>query len=387
LAHSHRPDRDTFLPYGKQWIDEDDIKTVVNVLKSDYITQGPEIEKFESKVAEYVGAKYAVAFCNGTAALHGACYAAGISPGDEVITTPITFLASSNSVLYCGGKPVFADIKPDTYNIDPNEVAKKITPQTRAIIAVDFSGQPVEADRLSMLARDHNIVLIQDAAHSLGAAYEGRKVGSLADMTMFSFHPVKHITTGEGGMIVTDSEKYRDLLVSFRSHGTTRDPQLLERNDGPWYYEMHALGYNYRMTDIQAALGVSQMDKLDGFVKRRQEIAEQYNNAFSQCLGITTPFQHPSTKSSWHLYVIRWGLGMDRAKAFGELRKRNIGVHVHYIPVYNQPYYRGLGYKQKQCPHAELYYEEAMSLPVYPGMSDEDVNDVIHAVKAVLTSS
>ncbi|QJD88245.1 UDP-4-amino-4,6-dideoxy-N-acetyl-beta-L-altrosamine transaminase [Cohnella herbarum] len=380
----HRPKRTSFLPYGKQSIDEDDIQAVVNVLRSDFITQGPSIERFERKIAEHVGAKYVVAFCNGTAALHGACFAAGIAPGDEVITTPITFVASSNCVLYSGGTPIFADIRPDTYNIDPDEVARKITPKTKAIIAVDFSGQPAETDRLSMLAHDHGLVLIQDAAHSIGASFGGRKVGSLADMTMFSFHPVKHITTGEGGVIATNSEEYRNRLLMFRSHGVTKEPEQMERNDGPWYYEMQTLGYNYRMTDIQAALGVSQMDKLDRFVARRREIAAQYNQAFSENEGITIPYQHPAAESSWHLYVIRWNQGTDRAKAFEELRSRNIGVHVHYIPVYNQPYYRDLGYEQKQCLHAEAYYEEAMCLPLFPGMTDDDVQDVIYAIKEVL---
>jgi perosamine synthetase len=381
MNERERPDRDTFLPYGKQFIDEDDIEAVVSVLKSDFITQGPSIEKFEQKVAEYVGAKYAIAFCNGTAALHGACFAAGISPGDEVITTPITFVASSNCVLYCGGTPVFADIKSDTYNIDPDEVAKKITPKTKVIIAVDFSGQPAETDRLSILARDHGLVLIQDAAHSIGATFGGRKVGSLADMTMFSFHPVKHITTGEGGMIVTDSEEYRDRLLMFRSHGITRDPLLLERNDGPWYYEMQSLGYNHRMTDIQAALGISQMNKLDRFVERRREIAEQYNQAFANHPGISIPYQHSAANSSWHLYIIRWANGRDQA--FDDLRNRKIGVHVHYIPVYKQPYYQRLTYVDGQCSNAEAYYRTAMSLPIYPGMSDEDVLDVIQAVQGI----
>ncbi|OUS75124.1 UDP-4-amino-4,6-dideoxy-N-acetyl-beta-L-altrosamine transaminase [Paenibacillus sp. MY03] len=376
----NRRDRNTFLPYGKQWIDDEDIAAVVDVLQGDFITQGPAIERFERAVAEYVGAKYVVAFSNGTAALHGACYAAGISPGDEVITTPITFLASSNCILYCGGTPVFADIRPDTYNLDPDDVERKINSKSKAIIAVDFSGQPVETDRFSKLAKEHGLVFIQDAAHSLGASYEGRKVGTLADMTMFSFHPVKHVTTGEGGVIATDSEEYRDRLLAFRSHGMTKDPALLERNDGPWYYEMQSLGYNYRITDIQAALGASQMNKLDRFVVRRREIAEQYNRAFADFECIMRPYQHPKSNSSWHLYVIRWRVGIDRADAFAELRKRNIGVHVHYIPVYKQPYYRDLGYADQQCPEAEAYYEEAMSLPIFPAMSDDDVQDVIHAV-------
>ncbi len=376
----NRRDRNTFLPYGKQWIDDEDIAAVVDVLQGDFITQGPAIERFERAVAEYVGAKYVVAFSNGTAALHGACYAAGISPGDEVITTPITFLASSNCILYCGGTPVFADIRPDTYNLDPDDVERKINSKSKAIIAVDFSGQPVETDRFSKLAKENGLVFIQDAAHSLGASYEGRKVGTLADMTMFSFHPVKHVTTGEGGVIATDSKEYRDRLLAFRSHGMTKDPALLERNDGPWYYEMQSLGYNYRITDIQAALGASQMNKLDRFVVRRREIAEQYNRAFADFECIMRPYQHPKSNSSWHLYVIRWRVGIDRADAFAELRKRNIGVHVHYIPVYKQPYYRDLGYADQQCPEAEAYYEEAMSLPIFPAMSDDDVQDVIHAV-------
>jgi UDP-4-amino-4,6-dideoxy-N-acetyl-beta-L-altrosamine transaminase len=381
---STNPFRDTFLPYGKQWIDEDDIEAVVQVLKSDYITQGPAIERFERKVADYVGAQYAVAFCNGTAALHGACYAAGIGPGDEVITTPITFLASSNCVLYQGGTPVFADIDPHTYNLAPDQVAAKLTDKTKAIIAVDFTGQPAEMDKLAVFARDHNLILIEDAAHSLGAEYDGRKVGVWADMTMFSFHPVKHITTGEGGIIVTDREDLWEKLQLFRNHGMTRDPKLLQRNDGPWYYEMQTLGYNYRMTDLQAALGCSQLDKLDRFVARRREIAARYNEAFSNIPGLITPFQHPKANSSWHLYTLRWDERIfpeGRNRAFKELRIRNIGVHVHYIPIYRQPYYKRLGYTSQDCPNAESYYRTAMTLPVYPAMTDEDVADVIRAIQ------
>ncbi|QMV41654.1 UDP-4-amino-4,6-dideoxy-N-acetyl-beta-L-altrosamine transaminase [Cohnella cholangitidis] len=386
MTEPKHPIRDTFLPYGKQMIDEDDIEAVIQVLRSPYITQGPAIDKFERAIAEYSGAKYAVAFSNGTAALHGACYAAGIGPGDEVITTPITFLASSNCVLYCGGAPVFADIRSDTYNIDPDGAAKKITQRTKAIIAVDFSGQPTETDRLSTLAHDHGLVLIQDAAHSLGATYADRRVGSLADMTMFSFHPVKHITTGEGGVIVTDNEQYRDRLLMFRSHGMTRDPELLERNDGPWYYEMHELGYNYRMTDIQAALGASQVHKLDRLIQRRREIAEAYDRAFSNIPGLTIPYQLPQADSSWHLYVVRWDEGLvmgGRDRAFELLRSMNIGVHVHYIPIYRQPYYRKLGYDREEYPNAEHFYRTAMTLPLFPQMSDQDVEDVIQSVLQV----
>ncbi|MED4954398.1 UDP-4-amino-4,6-dideoxy-N-acetyl-beta-L-altrosamine transaminase [Paenibacillus macerans] len=383
---SGRPVRATLLPYGQQWLDEQDIEAVVQVLRGDFITQGPAIQAFERKVAEYVGAKYAVAFTNGTAALHGACFAAGIGQGDEVITTPITFLASSNCVLYQGGTPVFADIDMDTYNVDPAEIESKITERTKAIIAVDFTGQPVEIDRISMLAHDRNLVLIQDAAHSLGASYAGRKIGSWADMTMFSFHPVKHVTTGEGGIITTDNERYYERLLLFRSHGMTREPEKLTRTDGPWYYEMQELGYNYRMTDMQAALGASQMDKLDDFITRRREIAASYNEFFSKLPGLVVPKQHPTVESSWHLYVIRWlpeYFAADRRAIFEALRAENIGVNVHYIPVYFQPYYRNLGFQPGLCPNAEEYYNTAITLPLFPKMTDRDVADVLAAVKKV----
>ncbi|THF80776.1 UDP-4-amino-4,6-dideoxy-N-acetyl-beta-L-altrosamine transaminase [Cohnella fermenti] len=376
--------RETLLPYGKQSIDEDDIQAVVSVLRSDYITQGPAIERFERKIADYVGAKYAVAFCNGTAALHGACYAAGIGPGDEVITTPVTFLASSNCVLYQGGTPVFADIDPDTYNMDPDAAEKAITSRTKAIIPVDLTGQPAEMERFSMLARDRGLVLIEDAAHSLGASYAGRKVGAWADMTMFSFHPVKHVTTGEGGVIATDSEEYRDRLQAFRSHGTTRDPEKLTRCDGPWYYEMQELGYNYRMTDLQAALGASQMGKLDRFVERRREIAQAYTAAFRDIPGLIVPKQHAAAESSWHLYVLRWDgevLEGGRDRAFAELRDRNLGVQVHYIPIYRQPYYSERGYSEQAYPESERYYRTALSLPIFPAMSNDDVEYVVRSVR------
>ncbi|MEF2968101.1 UDP-4-amino-4,6-dideoxy-N-acetyl-beta-L-altrosamine transaminase [Paenibacillus sp. M1] len=378
--------RSSMLPYGQQWIDNQDIEAVVKVLRGDFITQGPTIERFESKVAEYVGAKYAVAFANGTAALHGACFAAGVGEGDEVITTPITFLASSNCVLYQSGTPVFADIDLDTYNIDPKQIELKISDDTKAIIAVDFAGQPVEIDRISMLAREHGIVLIQDAAHSLGASFAGRKIGGWADMTMFSFHPVKHVTTGEGGMIVTDNEDYYRKLLLFRNHGMTKDPNDLIENDGPWYYEMQELGYNYRITDLQAALGLSQMDKLDEFIKRRRQIVNVYNEAFSGMKGLVLPKQNPLSDSSWHLYVLRWDprhFSADRKTIFNELRTLNIGVHVHYIPVYLQPFYRKMGYAAGLCPNAETYYQTAMTIPLFPKMKDQDIKDVIDAIKTV----
>lgn len=388
MGKSRQPIRDTLLPYGKQWLDEADKEAVMSVLNSDFITQGPRIEAFERKAADYVGTKYAVAFCNGTAALHGACYAAGIGPGDEVITTPVTFLASSNCVLYMGGIPVFADIHPDTYNIDPDKIAAAITDKTKAIIPVDFTGQPAEMDRIMMIARDRGLTVIQDAAHSLGASFGGHRVGTFADMTMFSFHPVKHITTGEGGMIVTNNEQHYRKLLMFRNHGMTRDSSLMQGNDGPWYYEMLDLGFNYRMTDIQAALGLSQMDKLDEFVARRREIAEAYNRAFQPLHGLKTPYQHPSAASSWHLYVLRWAHreGVTRREIFEALRAENIGVNVHYIPIYRQPYYRSLGYTSEGYPESERYYEEALSLPIFPRMTDEDVEDVIEVVQYVYDS-
>lgn len=385
--HFSRDVRNTMLPYGQQWLDEEDISAVVAVLRGDFITQGPAIQEFEAKVANYVGAKYAVAFANGTAALHGACFAAGIGQGDEVITTPITFLASSNCILYQGGTPVFADIDMDTYNLDPNQVEMLITKKTKAIIAVDFSGQPVEIDRLNMIAKDHGLVLIEDAAHSLGASYQEVKVGSWADMTMFSFHPVKHVTTGEGGVIVTNNENYYHQLQLFRNHGLTRNPNEMLNNEGPWYYEMHSLGYNYRMTDLQAALGASQMNKLDSFVKRRREIAEQYNKELAGIEGLVLPFQHKDSNSSWHIYVTRWipeVLNGTRKEFFEALRKLNIGVNVHYIPVYLQPYYQKLGYESGLCPNAESYYKTAITLPLYPRMTDQDVQDVIRAVRKVI---
>lgn len=380
------PVRKSFLPYGQQLIDEDDIAAVVSVLRGDFITQGPKIAEFEQSIASYVGAKYAVAFANGTAALHGACYAAGIQAGDEVITSPITFIASSNCVLYQGGIPVFADIKMDTYNIDPAGIEERITDRTKAIIAVDFTGQPAEMDRIQMMARDHGLVVVQDAAHSLGASYHGRKVGTLADMTMFSFHPVKHITSGEGGMIVTDNAEYYRKLQLFRNHGMTKDPLEMLHNDGLWYYEMQELGFNYRMTDIQAALGLSQLHKLDGYVERRREIAKIYNNAFRSMKGIVLPVQHPYAESSWHLYVLRWlpeEFSANRKQIFNELRDQNIGVHVHYIPVYKQPYYERLGYEKGLCPNAEKYYETAITLPLFPKMSSQDIEDVINGVMKI----
>lgn len=388
-AHKQfKPIRNTYLPYGKQWIDDDDIAAVINVLKSDYLTTGPTIKEFESAIAEYVGAKYAVSFSNGTAALHGACFAAGISEGDEVITTPITFAASSNCVLYQGGKPVFADIDERTYNINPLEIEKKITSKTKAIIPVDYTGQPVCLDEIKKIADKYDLIVIEDAAHALGATYKGQKIGSISDMTMFSFHPVKHITSGEGGIITTNNKQFYNKLLLFRSHGITRDKELLiDKDAGPWYYEMQFLGYNYRMTDIQAALGLSQLKKLDQFVHFRQKYAAKYTEAFNHIKEIEVPYQNNEGQSSWHLYVIRLKLELlsaDRREIFEALQNQNIGVNVHYLPVYLLPYYQQLGYKKGICPNAEGLYEEMITLPLYPAMTEQDLHDVIEAVKRTI---
>lgn len=366
-----------YIPYGKQTIDDDDIKAVVEVLKSDFITTGPKIDEFERKVADYVGARYAVAIANGTAALHAACFAAGIGDGDEVITTPITFAASANCALYCGAKPVFADIDKESYNISLADIKEKITDKTKAIIAVHFTGQPCEMDEIHKIAKEYNLIVIEDAAHALGADYKGKKIGSLSDMTTFSFHPVKHITTGEGGMIVTNDEKFYERLKLFRTHGITREEKYLSKNDGPWYYEQIDLGYNYRITDIQCALGVSQMDKLDGFVAKRRTLVERYNKAFENISEIVTPKQVDGCNNSYHLYVIQVN---NRLDVFNKLRAAGIGVNVHYIPVYKHPYYQKNGYDKVYCPNAEDYYEHCISLPLYPKLTIEEQDYVIENV-------
>lgn len=368
------------IPYGRQTIDEDDINAVVDVLKSDYLTTGPKIAEFEQAVASYTGAKYAVAISNGTSALHAACFAAGIGQGDEVITTPLTFAASANCVLYCGGTPVFADVDPYTYNIDPEDIRKKITDKTKAIIAVHLAGQPCDMDEIHSIAQEHNLIVIEDGAHALGSVYKGKKVGCLSDMTTFSFHPVKPITTGEGGMIMTDNEELYKRLVLFRSHGITRDNSMMTRNEGPWFYQQLDLGYNYRITDIQCALGCSQMRKLDKFLKRRRELVERYNNAFIECDNIVTPYQLPDTQSGWHLYIVQVKKH-DRKQVFETLRDKGIGVNVHYIPVYMHPYYQEHGYKDVHCVNAEEIYSHIISLPLYPGLTDEQQDYVIDTLK------
>jgi UDP-4-amino-4,6-dideoxy-N-acetyl-beta-L-altrosamine transaminase len=373
------------LPYGQQWIEDDDIEAVVAALKSPMLTTGPKINEFEQAVASFVGAEYAVAFSNGTAALHGACYAAGITAGDEVITSAITFAASANCARYVGANVVFADIDGRTYNIDPSDVARKITARTKAIIPVDFTGQPCHIDEIVKLARQHQLVVIQDGAHSLGAKYKGEFVGTQADMTMFSFHPVKPVTTAEGGVIVTNDERYYERLKLFRTHGITTTPFAKEQ--GAWYYEMIDLGYNYRMTDLQAALGVSQLKKLTPFIKRRRELAALYTELLRDVPGVTAPFQSEESESGWHLYSIQIDAATvckSRKQIFEEMRAANIGVHVHYIPVYWFPYYEQLGYNKGLCPVAEQWYDQALTLPLYPRMQEDDVREVVYRLRQAL---
>lgn len=386
--HGGAPVRENKLYYGHQYIDDRDIEAVVNVLKSDYVTCGPKITELEQRLCEVTGAKYAVVVSNGTAALHIACQAAEVTEGDEVITTPITFAASANCALYCGAKPVFADIDEATYNIAPESVKERITEKTKAVVAVDFTGQAVELDKLLKICQNKKIVLIEDGAHSIGTKYQGKGVGAIADMTTFSFHPVKTITGGEGGAVLTNNEEYYKKLLLYRAHGITRDTSLMEKEShGGWYYEQIALGMNYRMTDIQAALILSQLDKLDMFSARRKEIVIKYNEAFSKIPEITVQQEIKESDTTRHLYILRIKpekLNIGRKEFFDAMAAENICCNVHYIPVYYHPYYEKLGYEKGICPKAEKLYEEMMSLPLYYGMSDEDVEDVIHAVKKIV---
>lgn len=382
------PVRDTKLFYGHQYIDDADIAAVVDVLKSDYLTCGPKITELEKRLCEITGAKYAVAVSNGTAALHIACQAAGVKEGDEVITTPITFAASANCALYCGAKPVFADINERTYNIDPASIAEKMTEKTKAVVAVDFTGQAVELERIQQICKEKGAVLIEDGAHSIGTKYNDRGVGSVADMTTFSFHPVKTVTGGEGGAVLTNNEEYYKKLVLYRAHGITRDTSLMEKEcEGGWYYEQVALGMNYRMTDIQAALVISQLDKLEMFSNRRKEIVAKYNEAFAEIPEITVQEEIAESDTTRHLYILRIKpelLNVDRKGFYDAMAAENICCNVHYIPVYYHPYYEHLGYEKGLCPKAEKLYAEMMSLPLYYGMSDQDVEDVIAAVKKIV---
>lgn len=387
--HGGKPVRENPIYYGHQYIDEADIQAVIDVLKSDYLTCGPQIGELEKRLCEVTGAEYAVAIANGTAALHVACLAAGVGEGDEVITTPITFAASANCALYCGATPVFADINPKTYNIDPDDIERKITDKTKAIVAVDFTGQAVEIERIREICKKNNLIFIEDGAHSIGTKYNGSGVGSLADMTTFSFHPVKTITGGEGGAITTNDKDLYDKLTLYRAHGITRNTQLMEHmSHGSWYYEEIDLGYNYRMTDIQASLIISQLDKLNMFVKRRKEIVDMYNEAFNKMPEIIVQQEIKESDTARHLYIVQLDMAKinaNRLEIFEALKAENVCCNVHYIPVYYFPYYEKLGYKKGICPNAEKLYEAMFSIPLYYGMSDEDVQSVIEAIGKVIS--
>jgi len=383
------PVRKTLLPYGRQSVDEADIAAVVDVLRSDWLTTGPKVGEFEDAAASFVGTKHAVSFSSGTAALHAAAFAAGLKPGDEAVTTPLTFAATANCILYQGARPVFADVDRDTLNIDPKQVAAKTSRKTRAIIAVDYAGHPADLGALRDIADKGDFVLIEDACHALGAEYRGKRVGSFVDMSVFSFHPVKHITTGEGGMVTTDRADFAEILRRFRNHGISSEARQRQQA-GQWYYEMVLLGYNYRLPDIVCALGAEQLKKLPANLARRREIAAQYASAFRELPGIMVPSVRSDVNPAWHLYPIRLDLEKltaDRAQVFRALRAENIGVNVHYIPVHLHPYYRDrFGFHTGQFPVAEGAYERLISLPMFHGMSAQDVEDVITAVAKVLAS-
>lgn len=383
------PVRGGKIYYGRQWIGEDDIRAVEEVLRSDYITCGPKVDEFEQELARYTGAKYAVAVSNGTAALHCACLAAGIGPGDEVITTPLTFAASANCALYCGARPVFADVDPHTYNIDPASVRAHITDKTKAIVAVDFTGQAVRHEELRAICDEFGLVFIEDAAHAIATKYKGKQVGSLADLTCFSFHPVKTITGGEGGAVTTNDEALYRKLVLAHTHGITHDEAQMQDapHEGPWCYEQISLGYNYRMTDFQAALLVSQLHKVDHFAARRKQIVAAYNKAFANMPELILQQEIPESDTCRHLYIIRLALDKltcTRRQFFDAMSAENVQCQVHYVPVYWFPYYQALGYEKGLCPVAEEIYQGIMSIPLYPKMTDQDVEDTIHAVKKVV---
>ena len=383
------PVRQSVLPCGRQWVGEDDIESVLDALRSELLTTGPTVDAFEAAFADLVSSRHAVALSSGTAALHAAVHAAGIGPGDEVIVPPLTFAATANCVVFQRGTPVFANVEPETLLLDPDQVQAKVTSKTKAVIAVDYAGHPCDYDRLSAVAAANGLVLIDDACHALGGTYRGRAVGSLAGLSVFSFHPVKHLTTGEGGMVTTEDPDVAARMRTFRNHGITTDHRQ-RAAQGTWFYEMVDLGYNYRITDFQCALGLSQMRKLRGWVLRRQEIAGRYDQAFDGHPGLDPLRTRSCVSHAYHLYVVRLRpaeLRVGRAAIFSALRAEGIGVNVHYIPVHLHPYYRRLyGTRPGQCPVAEAAYEEILTLPIFPAMTEADVDDVIQGVRKVLDS-
>ncbi len=383
------------IPYGRQLIDEDDIAAVVAALRSDWITQGPAIERFERKVAEHCGVNYAVAVANGTAALHIAAAAIDLRSGDRLWTSPNTFVASANCARYLGADVDFVDIDPRTYNLSVARLEEKLAAAAKTrrlpkvLVPVHFAGQSCEMEAIAALAKRHGVLVLEDAAHAIGACYRGQPVGSCAhsDLAIFSFHPVKIITTAEGGMVLTNRADLHQRLLLFRSHGITRDPQqMVGDSQGPWYYQQTELGWNYRLTDLQAALGASQMNKLEAFVARRAALARRYDELLKD-LPLTLPWQHPDTASAWHLYVIRLHtdrLKKSRRQIVEELRTAGIGVQIHYIPVHTQPYYRRLGFRDGDFPEAEKYYGETISLPMFAGLTDADHERVTECLQTIL---
>ena len=368
------------IPYGRQTIDESDVQAVSETLRSDFLTQGPMVDEFERALAAYCGAKHAVAFANGTAALQAAYFAAGLGPGDEFVTSPLTFAATATAGLWQGAKPVFADIDPATGNLDPEAARAALTARTKAVVPVDYAGRPADWDAFRALAKEKGVVLIEDACHALGTAYRSRKVGTLADMTVFSFHPVKSITTGEGGAVLTDDSTFNARLLEFRSHGIRRGED--------WMYYVDSKAMNYRLTDLQAALGVSQLKRLDAFVARRREIARRYDEAFKGWPELEL-WPGDVSESAWHLYVIRLkgGLASKRREVFRALRAAGIGVQVHYIPVYHHPFYRSLGYAGALCPKAEALYERIISMPIYPTLTDAEQDEVVRLLRGILDAN
>ena len=383
------PIRTNKIGYGRQWIDNEDIKAVSDVLNGDFLTCGPKVTECEQVIAKYVGAKYCTMCANGTAALHIAMLAAGVGIGDEVITTPLTFAASANCALYVGAKVVFADIDKDTYEIDPDDIERKITNKTKAIISVDFTGQTANLDRIIEICKKYNIILIEDGAQSFGTSYKGKKVGSIADITTFSFHPVKSITCGEGGAVTTNNDEYGNRIALFARHGITHDENLMKEapHEGPWYYEQIELGYNYRLTDFQAALLLSQLKKIDKFKNRRNEIVKIYDEEFSKIPELILQKYTEGCDTFRHLYIVQLNLDKlkcTRREAYDALAAEGIQCQIHYVPVYWFSYYQQLGFGKGLCPNAESVYKGFLSIPIFPKMNNEDVENVVSATKKVI---
>lgn len=382
------PTRKNYLQYGRQYIDDEDIMSVIEALKSDFLTTGPLVEEFERKFADYVGAKYAVAVSNGTAALHIACLAAGLQKGDEGITTPITFAASSNCMLYCGAKPVFCDINLDDYNIDENKIKSYINEKTKVILPVDFTGQCCNIGKIMEIAKENNLIVIQDASHSLGTKYLDKQIGSIADMTTFSLHPVKTITSGEGGVVTTNSLALYEKLKLYKTHGITKSKGNLRNKEHPeWYYEQIYLGYNYRITDLQSALGISQLNKIERFITKRKLLVNTYNELLKDIDGVILQKEEDYSDTSRHLYIIRLDLNKFKATRddiYSALIAENIGVNIHYIPVYKHPYYKEIGYEDIICENAETFYNSSITLPLHVNMNESDIKDVVNALNSVV---